>query len=196
VKTEKNICVYCGSNPGNDPAYLKAATVMGEAIARRGFGLVYGGANVGLMGAVADAALAAGGEVFGVLPRALQEKELAHKGLTRLELTDSMHQRKTRMAELSCGFVTLPGGAGTLEEVAEMWTWAQLGFHEKPVGFLNVAGYYDHLRAFVDHSVREGFVRGPHAEMLTFAADPDALLDAFEAYAAPVVVKWVEKAEL
>ena len=195
-KKNKNICVYCGSNPGHDPSYLQAAIAMGTAIAQRGYGLVYGGSNVGLMGAVADAALAAGGEVIGVLPQVLKDKELAHLGLTRLELVDSMHTRKTRMAELSDGFVTLPGGAGTLEEIAEMWTWAQLGFHDKPMGFLNVNGFYDHLRAFVENTVTQGFVREPHVRMLAFDADPDALLDGFETYVAPVVVKWVEKAEL
>ena len=192
----RSVCVFCGSSPGKDPGYLAAATTMGQLIAERNAVLVYGGARVGLMGAVADAALAAGGEVIGVLPEALAAKELAHTSLTRLEVVSSMHERKARMAELSEGFVALPGGAGTLEEIFEIWTWGQLGFHEKPAGFLNVAGYYDGLAAFLDHTVEAAFVKPVHRDMLTFSADPAALLDTMNAYRAPVSGKWLERFEL
>ena len=192
----RSVCVFCGSSPGKDPGYLAAATTMGQLIAERNAVLVYGGARVGLMGAVADAALAAGGEVIGVLPEALAAKELAHTSLTRLEVVSSMHERKARMAELSEGFVALPGGAGTLEEIFEIWTWGQLGFHEKPAGFLNVAGYYDGLAEFLDHTVEAAFVKPVHRDMLTFSADPAALLDTMNAYRAPVSGKWLERFEL
>lgn len=192
----RSVCVFCGSSPGNDPRFLAAATTMGRLIAERNAVLVYGGAKVGLMGAVADGALAAGGEVVGVLPEALAAKELAHTTLTRLEVVSSMHERKARMAELSEGFVALPGGAGTLEEIFEIWTWGQLGFHGKPAGFLNVAGYYDGLAAFLDHTVDAAFVKPVHRNMLTFSDDPAALLDALAAYQAPVSEKWLERFEL
>lgn len=192
----RSVCVFCGSSPGKDPRYLAAANTMGRLIAERNAVLVYGGAKVGLMGAVADAALAAGGEVVGVLPEALAAKELAHTSLTRLEVVSSMHERKARMAELSEGFVALPGGAGTLEEIFEIWTWGQLGFHGKPAGFLNVAGYYDGLSAFLDHTVDAAFVKPVHRDMLTFSDDPAALLDALAAYEAPVSEKWLERFEL
>ena len=191
-----SVCVFCGSSPGGDPAYLEAARAMGREIAGRGLRLVYGGAKVGLMGAVADAAMAAGGEVVGVLPHALTDKEIAHEGLTRLEIVASMHERKARMAELSDGFVALPGGAGTLEEIFEIWTWAQLGFHAKPAGFLNVRGYYDGLRSFVDHAVGEAFLRAPHRDMLIFRQEVDEMLDALAAYVPPVVEKWIGRPEL
>ncbi|OYU70060.1 MAG: Rossman fold protein, TIGR00730 family [Alphaproteobacteria bacterium PA2] len=192
----RSVCVFCGSSPGKDPQYLAAATTMGRLIAERNAVLVYGGAKVGLMGAVADAALAAGGEVVGVLPEALAAKELAHTSLTRLEVVSSMHERKARMADLSEGFVALPGGAGTLEEIFEIWTWGQLGFHGKPAGFLNVSGYYNGLAAFLDHTVKEAFVKPVHRDMLTFSDDPAALLDALAAYEAPVSEKWLERFEL
>jgi uncharacterized protein (TIGR00730 family) len=191
-----SVCVFCGSSPGGNPAYLSAARAMGAELAGRGLTLVYGGAKVGLMGAVADAALNAGGEVIGVLPAALEKKELAHLGLTRLEVVDSMHERKARMAELSDGFVALPGGAGTLEEIFEIWTWGQLGFHGKPAGFLNVAGYYDKLASFLDHTVDEAFVKAVHRDMLIFHDAPTALLDALAAYKAPTAGKWLERFEL
>jgi uncharacterized protein (TIGR00730 family) len=192
----KSVCVFCGSSPGGDPAYMDAARTVGAELARRGLTLVYGGAKVGLMGAVADAALAAGGEVVGVLPVALEKKELAHFGLTRLEVVGSMHERKARMAELSDGFVALPGGAGTLEEIFEIWTWGQLGFHGKPAGFLNVAGYFDKLAGFLDHTVAESFVKPVHRDMLIFHDDPTALLAALAAYKAPATDKWLERFEL
>lgn len=191
-----SVCVFCGSSPGGDPAYRAAAEAMGREIAGRGLKLVYGGAKVGLMGAVADAALAAGGQVHGILPEALSDKEIAHTGLTNLEIVPSMHVRKARMAELSDAFVALPGGAGTLEEIFEIWTWGQLGFHAKPAGFLNALGYYDHLRAFVDHAVGEAFLKAPHRDMLIFRDTPADVLDAFQAYAPPVVEKWIGRPEL
>jgi uncharacterized protein (TIGR00730 family) len=190
------ICVFCGSSPGGDPAYMAAAEATGRALAERGLTLVYGGAKVGLMGAVADAALAAGGEVIGVLPVALEKKEIAHFGLTRLEVVGSMHERKARMAELSDGFVALPGGAGTLEEIFEIWTWGQLGFHGKPAGFLNVAGFYDKLLGFIDHTVDQAFLKPAHRDMLIFRDDPRTLLDALAAYQAPAAEKWLERFEL
>ena len=146
-----SICVFCGSNPGNHPAYGEAALALGRTIAGRGLTLVYGGAEVGLMGQVADAALSAGGDVVGIIPQALVDKEIAHRRLTRLETVSSMHERKARMAELSDGFVNLPGGTGTLEEMFEVWTWGQLGFHDKPIAVLNVRGFYDQLLGFLDH---------------------------------------------
>lgn len=190
------VCVFCGSNFGRQDAYRQAAAAFGTMIARRGLRLVYGGADVGLMGVVADAALAAGGEVIGVIPQALVEKEIAHAGLTRLEVVASMHERKARMAELSDAFVALPGGPGTLEEIFEVWTWGQLGFHEKPVGFLNVGGYYAALAAFFDHAVGEAFLQAPHRNMLLVREDGAEMLDAMAAYAAPAVEKWVGRAEL
>lgn len=191
-----SVCVFCGSNFGRQPAYREAAAAFGSEIARRGLKLVYGGADVGLMGVVADAALAAGGEVVGVIPQALVEKEIAHAGLTRLETVASMHERKARMAELSDAFVALPGGPGTLEEIFEVWTWGQLGFHAKPVGFLNVAGYFDALSAFFDHAVAESFVQAPHRNMLMIHRDASEMLDALATYSAPAVEKWVGRPEL
>lgn len=196
MSTLTSVCVFCGSSPGGDPAYLESARAMGREIARRGLRLVYGGAKVGLMGAVADAAMAAGGEVIGVLPHALSDKEIAHEGLSRLEIVASMHERKARMAELSDGFIALPGGAGTLEEIFEIWTWAQLGFHAKPAGFLNVRGYYDSLRSFVDHAVGEAFLKAPHRDMLIFRTDVTEMLDSLAAYVPPVVEKWIGRPEL
>lgn len=192
----KAICVFCGSNPGNHPDYAAAAEALGQAIAKRGATLVYGGAEVGLMGITADAALAAGGEVIGIIPKALMDKEIGHKGLTRLEAVGSMHERKARMAELSDGFVNLPGGTGTLEEMFEVWTWGQLGFHDKPIGVLNVRRFYDPLMAFLDHQRDEGFVKPGLRDTLLSADEPEALLSAMEAYEAPVVQKWVERETL
>jgi hypothetical protein len=191
-----SVCVFCGSNPGNHPDYAKAAEALGIAIAKRGATLVYGGAEVGLMGITANAALATGGQVIGVIPQALMDKEIGHKGLTRLESVGSMHERKARMAELSDGFVNLPGGTGTLEEMFEVWTWGQLGFHAKPIGVLNVRGFYDPLMAFLDHQRDEGFVKPGLRETLLSADDPEALLTAMEAYSPPVVQKWVERETL
>ena len=171
------LCVYCGSSSGAQSEYEQAANELGKALAERGFGLVYGGASVGLMGVVADAALAHGGEAIGVIPRALQAKELAHKGLSELHLVDSMHQRKALMVELSDGFIALPGGFGTLDELFETLTWSQLGIHDKPIGLLNIAGYYNQLVSFVNTSVAAGFVRTQHKDMLLIAEQPNDLLD-------------------
>jgi uncharacterized protein (TIGR00730 family) len=173
----RRVCVFCGSRAGHRPAYAAAAAALGEAIARRGLGLVYGGASVGLMGTVADAALAAGGEVIGVLPEGLARREIAHAGLAELHVVDSMHARKTMMADASDAFVALPGGLGTLEEVFEVWTWSQLGIHAKPVGFLDVEGYFAGLFDFLDRSVAEGFVTAPHRALALRAEEPDRLLD-------------------
>ncbi|SNS13990.1 hypothetical protein SAMN04488503_2897 [Humidesulfovibrio mexicanus] len=189
----QRICVFLGSNPGNSPEYRKTAQELGTELAHRGITTVYGGSNVGLMGALADAALAAGGEVIGVIPEALQKKEIAHTGLTEQHIVGSMHQRKALMAELSDGFIALPGGMGTLEELCEMLTWAQLGFHKKPCGLLDVGGYYQNLCAFLDNAVSQGFVQPAHRGMLLSAPEPDALLSLFENYRAPVVNKWIER---
>lgn len=191
----RRICVFLGSNAGHRPAYAEAAAALGSALAREGIGLVYGGAAVGLMGRVADAALAAGGEVIGVIPRHLVEKEIAHSGLGDLRVVASMHERKALMAELADGFVALPGGIGTLEELFEVWTWAQLGSHDKPCAVLDVAGYYTRLLGFVDHMVEEGFLRAAHRDMLLVADRPDDLLARLRAYQAPAVTKWIGRDE-
>jgi uncharacterized protein (TIGR00730 family) len=186
------VCVYAGSNPGRDPAYMESAAALGGLLARRGIGLVYGGAKAGLMGALADAALAEDGEVVGVMPQALIDREIGHPGLSGMHIVGSMHERKAMMAELSGGFIALPGGAGTLEELIEMFTWLQLGFHRKPIGVLNVSGYYDGLAALFDHAVQEEFVRPPHRAALVIEADAERLLDRFATWEAPAVKKWVE----
>lgn len=191
----RRICVFCGSNPGHDPRYREAALALGRVLAGEGLGLVYGGASVGLMGAVADAALEAGGEVIGVLPRALADKEVAHRGLTELRIVGSMHERKAIMADLSDGFVALPGGVGTFEELFEVWTWAQLGHHAKPCALLNVAGFYDGLTAFLDGAAREGFMKQPHRDMLIVEDAVPALLGRLRAYAPPAVGKWIRVGE-
>lgn len=191
----KAICVYCGSNAGERPDYVDGARALGRAIAGRGATLVYGGARVGLMGAVAEAALAAGGRVVGIIPEALVAKEIAHPALSELHVVASMHARKTMMADLSDGFVALPGGVGTLEEIFEMWTWAQLGHHVKPCALLDVAGYWRKLVAFLDHQVEEGFVRPAHREMLAVDHDPERLLARMDRYEAPVVQKWIAAGE-
>jgi uncharacterized protein (TIGR00730 family) len=170
------ICVFCGSSPGRDPAYLAEAAAFGALLAQRGIQLVYGGARVGLMGAVADAALSRGGRVIGVMPEALMAREVAHLGLSELCVVGSMHERKARMAELSDAFVALPGGIGTLEELFEVWTWSQLGLHTKPCALLDLGGFYSGLSAFLDHVVREGFLKPVHRAGLLVERDPEALL--------------------
>lgn len=185
------VCVYCGSNPGRDPTYIEAASEFGRELAARDVGLVYGGGNVGMMGAVADATLDAGGEVYGVIPEALFEREVAHEGLTELDVVDSMHARKRRMADLSSGFAALPGGFGTLEELMEVLTWAQLGFHAHPCGLLNVAGYYDLLVDFFARQVTDGFVDEDHRRMLVVTDDAADLLDRFERYEPPAVKRYL-----
>jgi uncharacterized protein (TIGR00730 family) len=189
----QRICVFCGSSPGRDPRYVQLAQRLGRTLARRGIALVYGGGSVGLMGTVADAVLSAGGEAIGVIPRALELRELAHGRLTQLHVVSSMHERKAKMADLSDGFVALPGGMGTLEELAEIVTWAQLGLHSRPCGLLDVAGYYASLVAFFDHAAGEGFIRPEHRQLILFGDDPDALLDRFAAHTPPVVERWIDR---
>ena len=180
-----SICVFCGSSPGADPRFLEEAVRCGTEIARAGLTLVYGGGKVGLMGAVADAALAAGGRVTGVMPQDLVDQEIAHRGLTELRVVQSMHERKLAMAELSDGFLCLPGGPGTFEEIFEQWTWALLGIHAKPCGFVNVAGYYDRMRATIQHMADNGFIAQPYVDMLVYADSTAEALAAFRDYAPP-----------
>jgi uncharacterized protein (TIGR00730 family) len=180
-----SICVFCGSRDGDNPAYVAAAQATGRAIARRGWKLVYGGGHVGLMGALADAALAEDGEVIGVIPRALLTREIAHPGITRIHIVTSMHRRKALMASLADGFLTLPGGYGTLEEFFETLTWAQLGLHTKPCALLDVAGFWDDLLAMVDTQIREGFAREEHRQLILSGKDPDELLDRMATYIPP-----------
>jgi uncharacterized protein (TIGR00730 family) len=181
----KSLCVYCGSAPGNDPAFLDEAVAAGALIAKVGLTLVYGGGRVGLMGAVADAALAAGGKVVGVMPADLVNQEIGHTGLTELKVVNSMHERKWAMAELSDGFLCLPGGPGTFEEIFEQWTWALLGFHAKPCGFVNVKGYYDPLRKTVQHMADNGFLAQQYVDMLVYADSTAAAIEAFRTYVPP-----------
>src|SRR6186997_470126 len=170
------ICVFCGASPGNEARYVDAARAVGEGLAERGIGVVYGGGRVGLMGALADAALAAGGEVIGVIPQGLVDRELAHPGLTELRVVETLHERKAEMADLSDAFIALPGGLGTLEELTEVLSWAQLELHAKPVGILDVGGYFAALDAFLDHALAEGFVAERHRRLLLRDEDVDALL--------------------
>lgn len=188
------ICVFLGANPGIDPVYAETARSMGRALAEGGIGLVYGGSSVGLMGILADEVMARGGEVLGVIPQALSDKEIGHRAITRLEVVASMHERKARMAELADGFVALPGGIGTLEEIFEVFTWGQLGFHKKPCALLDVRGYYTGLCAFLDHVRDQGFLKDAHRSMLLCDPDPARLLERMAAYEAPTVTKWVERA--
>jgi uncharacterized protein (TIGR00730 family) len=187
----KTICVYCGSSPGLLPDYRESARQLGFELADRGLGLVYGGASVGVMGAVADAVLERGGKVTGVIPRSLATREVSHTGLDQLFVVGSMHERKAKMAELSDGFIALPGGWGTIEEIFEMLTWAQLGFHEKPCGLLNVASYYDSLFAFLESAIEQRFVKEEYRPMMMMDDSPGALLDRFSLYRAPKVKKWI-----
>ncbi|MDX9706315.1 MAG: TIGR00730 family Rossman fold protein [Azospira sp.] len=189
----KRLCVFCGSARGRRPEYAATATAMGELLAERGIGLVYGGGNIGLMGLVADACLRAGGEAIGVIPEALMQKEVGHLELTRLEVVGSMHARKARMAELSDGFVALPGGFGTFEELCEVLTWGQLGFHEKPVGLVNVAGYFAPLIALCDRAVDEGFMRPEHRGLLQDAETPEAVLTAMAGHEPVKLEKWIRE---
>ena len=189
------VCVFCGSNPGARPDYLEAAGRTGRTIARAGLTLVYGGASVGCMGAVADAALEQGGRVVGVIPQSLIDKEIAHTGLHENHVTTSMHERKAKMAELSDGFIALPGGAGTMEEMFEVWTWGQLGLHAKPLALLDVAGFFEPLVTFLDHQRAEAVMQPAHREMLLVDRDPAALLDRMAAYQPPTVAKWIARDE-
>lgn len=186
----RSVCVFCGSSSRAKDVYFEAARRTGRAIARRGLRLVYGGASVGLMGALADAALAAGGEVTGVIPQALVEREVAHTGLTEQHVVESMHDRKALMNELAGGFLALPGGLGTLDELFETLTWAQLGFHRKPVALLNVEGYFDDLLRFCDRAAADGFLHPAHRGMILSGVDPEQLLDAMQAFVPPDAGKW------
>jgi uncharacterized protein (TIGR00730 family) len=187
----KAICVYCGSNTGTGERYVEAAKALGALLAERGIGLVYGGAGKGLMGVLADAVLAAGGKAQGVIPKALMAKEIAHPSLDELHVVNSMHERKAMMAELSDGFIAMPGGFGTLEEIVEMLTWAQLGIHQKPCALLNIDGYFDGLLAFFEHAETQGFVRPAHRRMLLVEADAARLIERCRDYRAPSVGKWL-----
>lgn len=190
-----SICVYCGSSSGRIEAYGSAGCALAKSLVSRNIRLVYGGAGIGIMGMVADQVMKLGGQAIGVIPKALAHKEVAHKNLTELHVTQSMHERKMLMAELSDGFIALPGGLGTLEELFEIWTWAQLGFHNKPCGLLNVEGYYDSLIGFLDHVLAEQFVKKDHHAMLIVETSPDTLLDRFINYQPPAVRHWVGKDE-
>jgi uncharacterized protein (TIGR00730 family) len=185
----KSIAVFCGSSLGSNKIYEEAARSTGETLVRAGLQVVYGGGNVGLMGVLADSVLAAGGEVIGVIPRALLEREVGHLALTKQHVVESMHERKQLMADISDAFLALPGGAGTLEEIFEQWTWAQLGIHEKPCGVLNVNNYFSPLRAMIDHMVAEGFTGPAFASMLAIEDDLETLLDRFRTYR-PTARKW------
>ncbi|MBT8071313.1 MAG: TIGR00730 family Rossman fold protein [Gammaproteobacteria bacterium] len=192
----KRICVYCGSSPGRNPAYIESANQLAKVMCARGIGLVYGGAAIGVMGAIADAVLAGGQEAIGVIPESLAVKEVAHQNLSELHIVSSMHERKAMMAELADGFIAMPGGWGTLEEIFEILTWAQLGFHEKPCALLNVEGYYNGLIDFLEESFEQQFVKQVCRPMLMHGHDPVELLDRFTTYRAPKVRKWVEEDEL
>lgn len=187
-----SIAIFCGSSNGTDPAFLGAARAFGALLARERVALVYGGGHVGLMGALADAALGAGGRVVGVITRALWDREIGHRGLTELHVVETMHERKALMASLADAFVALPGGLGTLEEIFEVWTWGQLGIHKKPCGFLDVNGYYAPLLAFLDGAVARGLVRQEHRAMAIVDDDCETLLRRLTEYQPPRVAKWIE----
>jgi len=189
----KRVCVFCGSNPGTNPAYADAARALGRLLAERGLELVYGGGNVGLMGIVAEAAMQAGGTVIGVIPESLMRLEVGARDISELHVVGSMHDRKAMMAELSDAFIALPGGIGTMEELFEVWTWGQLGLHSKPAAFLDVAGYYGHLHTFLDHMVAEGFLKDRHRQMVAVSSDATWLLDGFATYQPPGTVKIIDK---
>ncbi len=189
----QRVCVFCGSNPGNDPAYVAAAETAGRTLAARGIGLVYGGGSVGLMGRVADAVMGAGGEAIGVIPEFLDAAEVAKRDITRLEVTSSMHERKARMAELSDAFLALPGGIGTFEEVFETMTWTQLGVHDKPVGLVDVAGFWAPAAALLDRAVADGFLAEDVRASVVVAPTAADVLDAFGRWQRPALGKWTER---
>jgi uncharacterized protein (TIGR00730 family) len=192
----KRVCVFCGSSPGGEPMYAEAVQALAAELVERGIGIVYGGGSVGLMGVLADSALAAGGEVIGVIPRPLASKELAHTGVTDLRLVASMHERKATMGGLADGFITLPGGLGTLEETFEVLTWSLLGIHRKPIGLLNVHGYYDPFLRLLTHTMREGFLRREFLGLLTVADTADELIDAMEAWTPPSLPRaWLDQSQ-
>ncbi|UGB31186.1 TIGR00730 family Rossman fold protein [Metabacillus sp. B2-18] len=187
----KRICVFCGSSPGASDLYSEDAAKLGAQLAKEGITLVYGGSKVGIMGVVANAALQAGGEVIGVIPKMLMERELAHPGLSELIIVHSMHERKAKMEELSDGFVVLPGGPGTMEEFFEVYTWAQLGEHSKPIGMMNSNHYYDKLLAFFDHMIQEQFLKPEYRSMVIVDSDPEQLIQKFRSYEPPLLTKWI-----
>jgi uncharacterized protein (TIGR00730 family) len=191
VSEIRRLAIFCGSNPGARPEYVTATRSLGELLCERGIGVVYGGSSVGLMAALADTMLENRGDIIGVIPRMLVEREVANDALSDLRIVESMHERKAMMAELADGFMALPGGIGTLEEFFEIWTWGQLGMHDKPCGLLNIAGYFDPLLQFLDRAVDEKFVREVHRRMVVVESDPAELLARFEAYEPPRVVKWI-----
>ncbi|CAB3781625.1 Putative cytokinin riboside 5'-monophosphate phosphoribohydrolase [Paraburkholderia caffeinitolerans] len=191
----KAVCVYCGSSMGARPVYHEAAQAFGRALVDANLALVYGGGKVGLMGVIADTVMAHGGRAIGVIPELLVDKEVGHNGLTELHVVPDMHQRKKMMADLSDAFVAMPGGAGTLEELFEVYTWAQLGYHHKPVGVLNIDHFYDPLIALLDHTVREGFMRQTYFDLLQIDSDPAALIGKLQQYHAPAKDKWADQRE-
>lgn len=191
----KRICVFCGANAGNDARYADAARAMADALVQRGITLVFGGGSVGMMGLLADAVLNGGGKAIGVIPRQLDRREITHRGVSELHIVGSMHERKALMAEFSDGFVALPGGLGTLEELFEALTWTQLGLHAKPCGLLNAGGYFDGLSGFLDHAVREGFIRSEHRAMLLMERDADVLLGRLARFVPPQVEKWLSEGD-
>jgi len=189
----RRIAIYCGSSGGIGPHYLDAARAVGTYLAHHGIDVVYGGGRVGMMGAVASAALGAGGKVYGVIPEKLKTREIAHDGLTELHVVDGMHSRKTMMANMADAFIALPGGWGTLEEIFEVVTWTQLNYHKKPVGLLNVRGYYDHLIKFLDHATADGFIRSIHRPLLTSSDSLEELLDKMAKTIIPDIGRWIDK---
>jgi uncharacterized protein (TIGR00730 family) len=191
----KAVCVYCGSSPGASPVYTEAARAFGRALVAADLGLVYGGGKVGLMGVIADTVMAEGGRAIGVIPELLVNKEVGHDGLSELHVVPDMHHRKKMMADLSDAFVAMPGGAGTLEELFEVYTWAQLGYHHKPVAVLNIDGFYDPLISLLQHTVREGFMRQTYFDLLQIDSDPAALIEKLERYRAPAQDKWSDMRE-
>jgi uncharacterized protein (TIGR00730 family) len=191
----QRLCVFCGSSAGFDPIHAQMAGNMGASLAREGIELVYGGGSVGLMGAIADAVLQAGGHVIGVIPRFLATRELLHEGVSDMRITETMHERKALMSELSDAFVALPGGLGTYEELFEVLTWAQLGLHRKPTGLLNTAGYFDPLIAMIDRAIVEGFCRNEHRELFVVDEEPESLLQKLREHELPTVKKWIPSPE-
>ena len=194
MNTLSSLCLFCGASPGTNPAYRDAAIDFGATLAKRNIRLVYGGGSVGLMGVAADACLAAGGQVTGVIPRMLMEKEVGHKGVTKMHVVETMHERKALMTELSDGFVALPGGYGTLDELFESLTWLQLAYHTKPIGLYNVNGFFDALISFLDHARDERFLRDLHRDSLQVSANLDSLIGKLENATAPDTSKWLDRA--
>ena len=191
----KQVCIFCGSYQGTQPIYMITAHQMGMGLAQRGLGLVYGGGRVGLMGAVADGTMAGGGKVTGVIPQSLVDRELAHNGLSEIHVVKSMHERKAMMAEIADAFIAMPGGYGTLDELFEIITWAQLGFHHKPIALLNIGGYFDPLLTFIEHMATEGFIKPEHRGAVLVKNEVDTLLDTLLSYKPPQLEKWLKKPE-